>query len=532
MVGRPLVEFLVPEDRARAEANVSRMLQGELWGPDEYLGLRSDGSSFPLEANGDFIRGADGSPTSMIFIVRDMTERKLADEAQRERERAHDTLLGNLPGMAYRGANDRRWTMQFVSAGCEALTGHTPEAFVDDAVVTYGDLVWPADADKLWDDIQAAIAADAAWTCVYRITTATGELKWVWERGVAVKNDEGAQVLEGFIQDVTGQHEAETRLAAAAAEWRRTFDAMRDSVSVFDGEGRLLRCNRATTTLTGRDFEDLIGRPCYEVFHGSHGYHDACPQRRAVDSGRAETSLLEQGGVWLRVTFEPQIDAAGHVCGGVHVVSDVSELKESEQRLRASVARQERVTDGVIAALARSVEIRDPYTAGHERRVSELAAAIGRRLGLDEVTVKHVQVAGMLHDVGKIVVPAEILSKPGRLTATEFELIKGHPQAARSILESIEFDFPAADIILQHHERLDGSGYPAGRAGDEILLEARILAVADVAEAMISHRPYRAALPLHAAISELEDGAGTHYDAAACAAVVQLLGGDGFTFSE
>ena len=138
----------------------------------------------------------------------------------------------------------------------------------------------------------------------------------------------------------------------------------------------------------------------------------------------------------------------------------------------------------------------------------------------------------MLHDVGKIVVPAELLAKPGRLSATEFALIKGHAQAGYEILESIEFDFPVADIVVQHHERLDGSGYPAGLSGEQILPEARILAVADVVEAMISHRPYRAALPLDAAVAELEAGAGSRYDAAACAAVTRLFQEQGFAFSE
>ena len=220
--------------------------------------------------------------------------------------------------------------------------------------------------------------------------------------------------------------------------------------------------------------------------------------------------------MWLRVTFEPQIDDAGVVCGGVHVVTDVTDLKLGERQLQESIAKQERITQGVISALAQSVEVRDPYTAGHQRRVGELAAAIARELSLGAETISRLEIAGMLHDVGKTVVPAELLAKPGRLSATEFELIKGHAQAAYDILESIEFDFPVADIIVQHHERLDGSGYPSGLSGQQILPEARILAVADVVEAMISHRPYRAALPLDAAVAELEAGAGSRYDAAAC----------------
>ncbi len=178
------------------------------------------------------------------------------------------------------------------------------------------------------------------------------------------------------------------------------------------------------------------------------------------------------------------------------------------------------------------VEARDPYTAGHEKRVSELSMAIAQRLGLDEDCLRRLRVAGALHDVGKIVVPAEILAKPGRLSETEFELIKAHPQAAYDMLQSIDFDFPLAEIVVQHHERLDGSGYPRGLRGEEILPEARILAVADVVEAMISHRPYRPALPLDAAMAELEGGAGSRYDADACEAAVALFREHRFEFSD
>jgi PAS domain S-box-containing protein/putative nucleotidyltransferase with HDIG domain len=529
--GRSLTEFLVPEDREPALTSIARMLQGEILGPGEYRALRADGSSFPIEVNGEFIRDAEGLPTSIVFVVRDISARKQTETTLRERERMLDTLMSNVPGMVYRCANDPRWTMQFVSAGCEELTGYAPEALVGNAAIAYADLVHPEDAARLWDDIQAAIAAGGPWTCVYRITTASGEVKWVWERGVAV-NVGDARVLEGFIQDVTSRREVEAKLSAAAAEWRETFDAMPDSVALFDDEGRVVRCNTATTVLTGRGFDDIIGRRCYEVFHDTGDYHESCPQRIAFLSRRSEASVFEQGGRWLRVTFRPKIDEDGRVNGGVHVVSDVTELKETEERLLASVARLEAVTDGVIAALSRSVEVRDPYTGGHERRVSELAAAIAEQLKLSEADVRCVRIAGMLHDIGKIVVPAEILTKPGRLSSMEFALIKGHPQAAHEILASIEFACPIAEVVLQHHERLDGSGYPAGLTADEILPAARVLAVADVMEAMISHRPYRAALPLEAAMAELEDGSGTRYDAAVCAAAVRLFREGAFTFSD
>ena len=220
-------------------------------------------------------------------------------------------------------------------------------------------------------------------------------------------------MLEGIIVDVTREREAEVVREAAAAEWRRTFDAMGDSVSLFDRDGRLLRCNRATADLIGLPFDGLlVGRHCYEVFHGARDYHEHCPQRRSFVSGLAETSVLLQDGRWLRFTFDPELDEAGEVCGGIHVLSDVTDLVEAEQQASESAAKLEVVTEGVIAALSRSVETRDPYTSGHERRVSELASAIAQELGLDEDGLRCVRIAGLLHDIGKIAVPTEILSKP------------------------------------------------------------------------------------------------------------------------
>jgi PAS domain S-box-containing protein/putative nucleotidyltransferase with HDIG domain len=211
---------------------------------------------------------------------------------------------------------------------------------------------------------------------------------------------------------------------------------------------------------------------------------------------------------------------------------DVTERVRADEVLREREERLQRALTDTVAALGATVAMRDPYTADHERRVAELASLIAERLGWSVEAIERLRTAALVHDVGKIAVPAEILSKPSRLTETEFALIKGHSQAAYEILAPIDFGGPVAEIVYQHHERLDGSGYPQGLRGDEILPGARLLAVADVVEAMITHRPYRAALPLVVAIAEIESGAGSRYDAAAAAAAVRLIREEGFTFSE
>jgi HD-GYP domain-containing protein (c-di-GMP phosphodiesterase class II) len=201
---------------------------------------------------------------------------------------------------------------------------------------------------------------------------------------------------------------------------------------------------------------------------------------------------------------------------------DRVKVDEITQRYVERLKQALRSTVEVISIMG---ELRDPYTHRHERRVGELAAAtaIAEEMGLDADRVEGIRIAGCVHDVGKISIPADILAKPSRLTSAEFDLVKLHPQQGHEILQGIDFPWPVAQIALQHHERLDGSGYPNGLKGDAILLEARIVAVADVVEAMASHRPYRPALRMDEALGEIEGGRGKKYDSAVVGACLRLF---------
>ena len=188
-------------------------------------------------------------------------------------------------------------------------------------------------------------------------------------------------------------------------------------------------------------------------------------------------------------------------------------LNRSLEELQVSYEKTRMILEGTVLAMSRIVESRDPYTAGHEQQVAKIACVISEKMLLPADRVDAIRVAGQLHDIGKIAVPSEILTKPGRLSPLEMEMVKTHCQNAYDILKAIEFPYPVAKIILQHHERVDGSGYPQGLKGDEILLEARIIGVADVIEAISSHRPYRPAKDVDVAMQEITDHRGTLYDA-------------------
>ncbi|OGB50245.1 MAG: two-component system response regulator, partial [Burkholderiales bacterium RIFOXYD12_FULL_59_19] len=210
------------------------------------------------------------------------------------------------------------------------------------------------------------------------------------------------------------------------------------------------------------------------------------------------------------------------------VAERTAELRVTCDALRESQGQYRRMLEQTIQAIAFTIEKRDPYTAGHQARVSQLAVAIAQKLGLSPDQIDGIRLGGMIHDLGKISVPAEILSRPGRLTDTELMLVKSHSEVGGDILRQVEFPWPVKDMILQHHERLDGSGYPNGLRGDEILLEARILAVADVVEAMASHRPYRAALGIEKALDELRCGSGRLYDPDVCRVCLRLFETEGY----
>ena len=206
-------------------------------------------------------------------------------------------------------------------------------------------------------------------------------------------------------------------------------------------------------------------------------------------------------------------------------VAAEKELEAGRERLRTALT-------GMVYALSRIVETRDPYTAGHQKGVGRLAAAIAAEMGLEPEQVRGLNLAGIVHDIGKVSVPAEILVKPSALSEFEFGLVRRHPQVGYDILKDIDFPWPIAKTILQHHERLDGSGYPFGLKGKDIILEARILAVADTVEAMASHRPYRPAVGVAAALAEVARYAGTLYDPEAVRVCLRLFHEKGFSFTE
>jgi PAS domain S-box-containing protein/putative nucleotidyltransferase with HDIG domain len=245
-----------------------------------------------------------------------------------------------------------------------------------------------------------------------------------------------------------------------------------------------------------------------------------------------ETEFYRKDGSKIWVSINARVVRNGNEMisffEGFH--QDITERKQVEEALKKSVESLKRTLDGTVDALSTTLEMRDPYTAGHQKRVALIACKIAEEMGLSEDQIEGIRVMGFLHDIGKIVVPAEILSKPGKISEYEFHIIKAHSQVGYDILKGIELPWPVALATIQHHERLDGSGYPQGLKDDQIILEARILAVADVIEAMASHRPYRPALGLDKALEEISQKKGTLYDSEVVDACLRLFVDKGFRY--
>jgi PAS domain S-box-containing protein len=235
-----------------------------------------------------------------------------------------------------------------------------------------------------------------------------------------------------------------------------------------------------------------------------------------------ETQVYRKDGIiiWISLTINAVRDEKGQFLYYEGMIFDITDRKENVERMRKALG-------ATVQAIAVTVETRDPYTAGHQRRVADLARSIATEMKLPVDQIDGIRMAAAIHDLGKISVPAEILSKPTKLTALEFSLIKAHAQTGYDILKDIDFPWPVARIVLEHHERMDGSGYPNGLTGDN-LLESRILSVADVVEAMASHRPYRTGLGIDAALEEIEKNRGTLYDHAVADACLRLFREKGF----
>ncbi len=347
-------------------------------------------------------------------------------------------------------------------------------------------------------------------------------------------NFEGKRAVLATVVDITERKKTEELILNAAEEWRTTFDSITDLVSIHDEDGKIIRANKAFAKALNMELKDILGKKCCQLVHGLDKPPSNCPRLKTLKTKQPtmEEICEPRLGMHLQILTSPITKSIETNSGVsvVHVARDISERKHAEEQRREGIEKLLDTLEATIEAIATTAEIRDPYTAGHQRRVSQLAYAIAKDLGLPENQTQGIRLTGLVHDIGKIYIPAEILTKPGDLIDIERDMIKMHPKIGYDILKRVEFPWPIAETVLQHHERIDGSGYPDGISGEDILLEAKIMAVADVVEAMSSHRPYRPSLSLEKALQEISNNSGICYDQKIVESCVNLFTGDLFKF--
>jgi len=317
------------------------------------------------------------------------------------------------------------------------------------------------------------------------------------------------------VHDITERKLAEEALRRSEEKYRLLVDNANDGVFIAQN-GRIKFPNPKMIQILGYSADELAEIHYLELVHpDDRVIIDRVKGKKATDGEMASIYSIRVRSktgkeIWAQISSVPIYWDERPAT--LNFVRDITYQRIAEDELRQTIEKLRKVAGATVHAMSQTVEVRDPYTAGHQKRVSNIARAIATEMMLSPEMVEGIRMAGNIHDIGKISVPAEILSKPGSLTEIQFALVKAHPKTGYEILKGIEFPWDIARIVLQHHERIDGSGYPQGLIGDDILLEAKILAVADVVEAMSSHRPYRPALGVGKALDELSSKKGKLYD--------------------
>jgi PAS domain S-box-containing protein len=327
------------------------------------------------------------------------------------------------------------------------------------------------------------------------------------------------------IRDITERKQSEEALKQSEERYRSIFENAQEGIFRSTPDGKIIMSNQAMANMFGYEsteerkmmtsITDMV-RQHYVNPEDLRQFEKTIEEQGFIKGYEAENYRKDGSIIWISLTMYAVHDEKGQIMHYDGIILDITNRKQEVERIKKALG-------ATVQAIAVTVETRDPYTAGHQRRVADLARAIATEMNLSVNQIDGISMAAAIHDLGKISVPAEILSKPTKLTNIEFSLIKTHSQSGHDILKDINFPWPVAKIVLGHHERMNGSGYPYGLMGNNILLESRIIAVADVVESMGSHRPYRPSLGIEAALEEIEKNKGTFYDSTVADACVRLF---------
>ena len=567
-----------PEYMAERSQLVEELLQkGDIIFDSAHF--RKDRSIMPVEIHARLIDLDDRR--LILSVTRDMTARRQAEDALRASEEKFRLLIQNLPAVVFLGYADG--TIDLFDNQVERLTGYSQGEF-NSRRLKWVDLILKEDIFRAKKQFLLALKTGRSYVREYRIKTRDAKILWIQERSHIVCDPEGKiSYINGVLFDVSERKRAEEKISDLNILLKTITEINEDLLRV-KSEPQLFQntCDRLSripyvrcawiglvkpdnfevtpvawagvedgylSTIKVRwDDSDLGRGPSGDAIRSGKPFIRKCiatepdpnpwrqeALRRGYQSSITLPLIHEDEVIGIlkvysgipnafmdeEITFLNQV--AGDIAVGIRSLRLAQGLEESLKRLQAMMQQ-------TVETISAILEMRDPYTAGHQLGVTRLACAIAAEMGLDADRIAGLRVAGFLHDIGKIVVPAEILNRPGQLSQYEFNIIKTHSQVGYDILGKIDFPWPVAKIVLQHHERLDGSGYPASLTSSDICLEARILSLADVVEAMASHRPYRPSLGIKEALAEITRNKGKLYDPEVVEVCIRLFEEKGFRF--
>ncbi|MBN1690682.1 MAG: PAS domain S-box protein [Dehalococcoidia bacterium] len=490
----------------------------------EYVVRGKDGELYVVEiSSAPYYEG--GKLAGFQGIARDITARKKTEDLLRASEEKYRSLVENINDVLY--TLDNEGTITYVSPVVERLSKYKVSELIGKSFTS---IILPEDLPGVVNSYNRLISGQME-PSEFRIADKDGRIIFVRTSSRPIYKDGEITGITALITDVTERRKLEKALSDEALRRRILIDQSIDGIVILDHNGKVYEVNKQFAAMLGYSMEEMRQLHVFD-------WEYQIPREKLIEMIRTvdekgdhfETKHRRKDGS----TFDVEISTNAAIIEDQKLIfcvtRDITERKQAEQDLIKSYQKVRKTLNDAINTMSKIVEMRDPYTAGHQHRVAELSIAIARELGYRGDHLENLYMAALIHDIGKIYVPSDILSKPGRLSNIEFNLVKTHAQGSYEILKNMEFPTSIAQSVLQHHERLDGSGYPGGLQGDAICREARLIAVADVVEAMSSHRPYRPALGPDKALEEITANKGKLYDADVVEACLSVFRKQNFKF--
>ncbi len=463
-------------------------------------------SSSPLDSS-DLSRG-------VTFTALDITERKQSREILQQSEEKYRLTFASTSDVIF--TLDAELKIMNITPSIEKVLGYKVEELINKFFPDLN-IMTPESLEKAIHNTRQSFSGENIPAAVYEFIHHNGE-KVVGEITASPIVMESKIIgVTCVARDITERMLAAAALTKSEEKYRSIVENAREGI--YQSTDRYLTLNPALAHMLGYDSPEEVlatitdlARQLYVNPDDRKKLLEMVNERGSVTDFEAEYYKKDGSRIWVSINMHAVRDDQGHLLYYQGINQDITEKKKIEAERQENIERLRKSLGATINAMATTVETRDPYTAGHQRRVADLARAIATEMNLESDQIDGVRMASMIHDIGKISIPSEILTKPTELTKLEFNLIKTHPDSGYNILKDIEFPWPIARIVLEHHERIDGSGYPNGLKGEQTLLESRIIAIADVVEAISSHRPYRAAQGLNAALAEISKNKGILYE--------------------